>query len=104
MTDDALQRLERRAQRERVARKRAEALLEARSRELFVTNEALMRLTASLEQQVAVRTRELESKIAELDVLTQNLEGKNNLLHVIRVGQNNSWRSINALCEKVEND
>ena len=71
MTDDALQRLERRAQRERVARKRAEALLEERSRELFVTNEALMRLTASLEQQVAVRTLELEQALQRAETATQ---------------------------------
>ncbi len=71
MTDDALQRLERRAQRERLARKRAEALLEERSRELFVTNEALMRLTASLEQQVAVRTLELEQALQRAETATQ---------------------------------
>lgn len=71
MTDDALQRLERRAQRERVARKQAEALLEERSRELFVTNEALMRLTASLEQQVAVRTLELEQALQRAEAATQ---------------------------------
>jgi len=71
VTDDALQRLERRAQRERVARKRAEALLEERSRELFVTNEALMRLTASLEQQVAVRTLELEQALQRAETATQ---------------------------------
>jgi signal transduction histidine kinase/CheY-like chemotaxis protein len=71
VTDDALERLERRAQRERLARKRAEAMLEARSRELFVANETLMRLTASLEQQVAARTRELEQALQRAETATQ---------------------------------
>lgn len=71
MSDDALQRLERRAQRERVARKRAEALLEERSRELFVVNEALTRLTASLEHQVAERTHELALALQRAETATR---------------------------------
>jgi len=50
---------ERRWQRERAARKRAEELLEAKSRELYAVNEELRRLNATLEQRVDRRTKEL---------------------------------------------
>ena len=57
-------RLERRALRERAARREAEALLEVRSRELYEANVALTRLAGSLEAQVEARTRELEAAVA----------------------------------------
>ncbi|MCE2949369.1 MAG: ATP-binding protein [bacterium] len=57
-------RLERRALRERAARREAEALLEARSQELYEANVALTQLAGSLEAQVEARTRELESAVA----------------------------------------
>lgn len=57
-------RLERRALRERAARREAEALLEKRSQELYEANVALTQLAGSLEAQVEARTRELESAVA----------------------------------------
>lgn len=57
-------RLQRRALRERAARREAEALLEVRSRELYEANVALTRLAGSLEAQVEARTRELEAAVA----------------------------------------
>ncbi|MEW6765308.1 MAG: ATP-binding protein [Pseudomonadota bacterium] len=50
---------ERRLQRERLARKQAEALLEDKSRDLFTANKALRELAQSLENQVSERTEEL---------------------------------------------
>ncbi|MFZ5580680.1 MAG: ATP-binding protein [Pseudomonadota bacterium] len=50
---------ERRLQRERQARKHAEALLEDKSRDLFSANQSLRELAQSLEAQVALRTEEL---------------------------------------------
>ena len=70
MSDD-LKRLERRAQREREARKQAESLLETRSRELYEANEALRKLTESLEQQVRERTAELQRAVRIAETATQ---------------------------------
>ncbi len=57
MSDDAV--LQRQLQRERQARKAAEELLEAKSRELFEANRELRELNDRLEQLVRDRTREL---------------------------------------------
>jgi signal transduction histidine kinase/ActR/RegA family two-component response regulator len=69
--NDELLRLQRRAEREREARKQAEAMLEKRSRELFLANEALTRLADSLEQQVQDRTRELSEAVIRAQTATQ---------------------------------
>jgi signal transduction histidine kinase/ActR/RegA family two-component response regulator len=61
----AIARLERRAARERVARREAEALLEAKSLELHDANLALTRLAESLEAQVEARTRQLEAAVED---------------------------------------
>jgi len=53
------ERLVRRANRERSARKQAESLLEAKSRELYEANQALVKARDELEDRVAARTREL---------------------------------------------
>ena len=60
----AIARLERRALRERTARREAESLLEAKSRELYQANMALTRLAGSLEAQVEARTQELAAALA----------------------------------------
>ncbi len=70
MTDE-VERLKRRAERERQARKQAEALLETRSRELFAANESLARLAQMLEQQVQDRTRDLTAALARAESATQ---------------------------------
>ena len=69
MTDKEL--LLRKLERERKARQQAESLLEAKSLELFETNEQLLRLNESLEKRVEERTSELASLnddlLAEID-------------------------------------
>ena len=57
--DERLARLQRRVEREKKARSEAEALLEAKSRELYQANQRLVELAAGLEERVAERTREL---------------------------------------------
>jgi len=57
---DKLTSLERRLERERLARKQAEQLLEEKSRELYVTNQELRKLADNLEDLVAMRTAELQ--------------------------------------------
>ena len=57
---DKLALLERRFERERLARKQAEQLLEEKSRELYVTNQDLRELADNLEDLVAMRTAELQ--------------------------------------------
>jgi len=57
---DDLKLLQRRLQRERSARKQAETLLEKKSRELYEVNQALQGSADSLEEQILVRTKELE--------------------------------------------
>lgn len=60
MTDDALERMQRRFERERQARLAAEELLESKSRELYTVNQQLHTLVDEREAQVRDRTRELE--------------------------------------------
>ena len=59
-TDDKLRSLERRLERERLARKQAEKLLEDKSRELFEANRELRELAENLEDLVERRTSELK--------------------------------------------
>ena len=74
--DERIRRLERRIARERSARAEAEALLEAKSRELYALNQQLARFAAELEARVDERTVELERararalELAERDQLT----------------------------------
>ena len=63
--------LERILQRERAARKRAETIIEEKSRELYMVNEELRSLNASLEDRIAERTAELERINSELIVATE---------------------------------
>lgn len=60
--NDRLQRLLRRLEREKSARHQAEALLEERSRELYLANAALAQLAQDLELRVELRTAELSSE------------------------------------------
>ena len=53
-------------ERERRARKRAEELLEQKSRELFEANEKLRRMNLNLEHRVSERTSELKEVNAKL--------------------------------------
>lgn len=57
---EELRRLRRRYEREQAAREQAEALLESKSRELYVANQELTSLTEDLEAQVQQRTSELK--------------------------------------------
>lgn len=66
-----LQRLQRRVERERLARKEAERLLESKSLELYTANQKLRELAHGLELQVADRTRELEQTLARAEAATQ---------------------------------
>jgi len=63
--------LRQRADRERAARKQAEALLEAKSLELYQANRHLAELAGSLEQQVADRTRELAAALDQAQAATR---------------------------------
>ena len=57
---DKLTSLQRRLERERLARKQAEQLLEEKSRELYVKNQELRELADNLEDLVVTRTNELQ--------------------------------------------
>ncbi len=59
----------RQLERERLARKEAERILEEKSLELFHSNKQLLELNNSLEQQVTSRTIELQIEKAQLDLL-----------------------------------
>jgi signal transduction histidine kinase len=63
--------LKQRADRERAARKQAEALLEAKSLELYQANRHLAELAGSLEQQVTDRTRELAAALDQAQAATR---------------------------------
>ena len=88
MSDD-LKLLKRRFDRERNARKQAEALLEKKSRELFYTNKELQVLTGSLEEQILVRTKELEeARDIALDANRAKTTFLSTMSHEIRTPMN----------------
>jgi signal transduction histidine kinase/CheY-like chemotaxis protein len=70
MSDD-LEKLGRRIERERAARKEAEHLLELKSRELFDANQTLRKMAAELEAQVAERTAQLSDALAQAEAATR---------------------------------
>jgi signal transduction histidine kinase len=70
MSDD-LEKFGRRLERERAARKEAEQLLERKSRELFDANQALRKMAAELEAQVAERTAQLRGALAQAEAATR---------------------------------
>jgi signal transduction histidine kinase/CheY-like chemotaxis protein len=94
----AIARLERRALRERTARREAEALLETRSQELYEANVSLTRLAGSLEAQVEARTRELESAV---DRANKAASAKTNFLatmsHELRTPMNGVIGAVQLL-------
>ena len=61
-----LELLKRQVERERLARKQAEFLLENKSRELFESNQKLVQLNATLEDLVHERTKQLEKEKEQL--------------------------------------
>lgn len=61
MSGTELDRLQNRAERERLARKEAERLAEEKTRELFLANQRLQEQTDTLEEIVAARTAELQA-------------------------------------------
>ncbi|HEY8380342.1 MAG TPA: ATP-binding protein, partial [Nannocystis sp.] len=65
--------LQRRLERERLARKQAEAVLEAKSRELFLANEELRRLNERLEDLVRERTAQLEESLGHLSAILESI-------------------------------
>lgn len=65
------QRWQRRLERERAARKQAESLLEEKSLELYSANQALQKFAQTLEQQVQVRTQELEAALKKAEAATR---------------------------------
>ncbi|EGV16480.1 ATP-binding protein [Thiocapsa marina] len=73
-------RLLRRAERERRARKEAERLLEEKSLELYEANQALQRQAAALEEQVQTRTAELH---AALERAEEAVRAKSDFLAVM---------------------
>ncbi|MGE0483814.1 MAG: ATP-binding protein [Gammaproteobacteria bacterium] len=80
---------QRRLERERAARKQAEALLEEKSLALYDANQALRELATSLEAQVAARTAELQAALLRAESATH---AKNRFLaamsHEIRTPMN----------------
>ena len=71
MSQEEIQRLQRRADRERAARKQAEKLLEEKSLALYQSNLNLQELAGSLETLVAQRTSELEVALQKAEAGTR---------------------------------
>ena len=83
MTDE-VERLNRRLERERASRKQAERLLEEKSLALYNANQALQASTASLEQQVHDRTRELSEALQQAELANARLHEAQRVLQAAR--------------------
>ncbi|MDO9159153.1 MAG: ATP-binding protein [Burkholderiaceae bacterium] len=83
MSDES-DRLLRRMERERAARKQAERLLEEKSLELFNANQALQASTASLEKQVQDRTLELTEALHQAETANARLRETQRVLQAAR--------------------
>ena len=70
-TQERIARLERRAERERQARKAAEHLLEEKSLALYHANQALQRQAGTLERDIADRTAELQQALHQAEAATR---------------------------------
>lgn len=70
--DKTVELLKRQLERERLARKQAEGILELKSLELFRSNQELLRLNNSLEEEVKNRTEELEYEKKQLNHLIES--------------------------------
>lgn len=66
-TEEKNKRLENRVKRERTARKEAEAIMEAKSLELYQTNIKLAELNAKLENKIKQQIEELEENVTSLE-------------------------------------
>lgn len=86
--------IQRKLGRERAARKEAEALLEAKSRELFETNERLRRLNETLEERVQERT----TKLAEVNEnLLEEIDERERIASRLRLTQFAVDRAVDAI-------
>ena len=92
MSEDETGLWRRLAERERLARKEAERLLEGKSRELYAANEALRELAAGLEAQVTERTQALREANAELQLLHDTSE--------VLAGASDGAAAVGILLEK----
>ncbi|WP_096085484.1 response regulator [Agaribacterium haliotis] len=96
--EERITRLQRRLEREKQARLQAEALLEEKSRELFVIHEHEHELAQNLERQVQERTKELE--VARDEALA-SVKAKSlflaNMSHEIRTPMNGVLGMLRAL-------
>lgn len=104
MTQD-IERLQRRIERERAARKEAERLLEEKSLELYNANQALRMAAENLERMVDERTRELYRAMKDAESANRAKgEFLANMSHEIRTPMNGILGMTDLALEAVDDD
>ena len=96
-----IERLERKINREKIARREAERVMETKSLELYTVNLELSKVNQSLEDTVALRTKELSENLKHVEIINKELM---DIAYVVSHDVRGSVRQIGGLVSLIEEE